>query len=163
MQMIVKLVGTPSQRLIDSVTDKDAKKFMQALPKKKAANLKDVLKCEDQSAVDLITQMLKFDPSQRITVEQALEHPFLECWHDPNDEPTGDKVSQFDFDFELYNLKIDEYKELIYQEIQLYHSEALVQAYMKNKKEHPNGLLFKVFDNTRLRDMYKEEAKTTKK
>ena len=37
---------------------------------------------------------------------------------------------QFDFDFELYNLKIDELKELIYEEIQLYHSDKAIDKYI---------------------------------
>lgn len=57
-------------------------------------------------AVDLIKQMLKFDPAERITVEKALKHPFLANLHQEEDEPTGEPVSPFDFDFELYSLKI---------------------------------------------------------
>jgi hypothetical protein len=41
--------------------------------------------------------------------------------HQEEDEPIGDPVPVFDFDFELYSLKISEFKELIYQEILLYH------------------------------------------
>lgn len=65
--------------------------------------------------------MLRFDPKKRITVEQALKHPYLKSLHCPEDEPIGEPVSPFDFDFELYSLKIGEYRELIYNEIQLYH------------------------------------------
>jgi len=51
-------------------------------------------------------------------------------------------VSRFDFDFELYSLKTHEYKELIYNEIQLYHDEKAVDQYLKAKEEHPDGCLF---------------------
>ena len=34
-----------------------------------------------------------------------------------------DPVSPFDFDFELYSLKKEDYKDLIYEEIMLYHDE----------------------------------------
>jgi hypothetical protein len=47
-------------------------------------------------------------------------------YHDPADEPTGDKVSAFDFDYELYSLRTQEYKELLFEEIKLYHSEEAV-------------------------------------
>jgi len=52
-------------------------------------------------ALDLLERLLAFDPAQRITVEEALEHPYLAIWHDPNDEP--DAPSQFDFGFETVN------------------------------------------------------------
>jgi hypothetical protein len=53
--------------------------------------------------------------------------------HVLDDEPSGSPVSRFDFDFELYSLKTHEYKELIYNEIQLYHSETAVDEYLKVK------------------------------
>jgi len=67
--------------------------------------------------------MLIFDPKKRITVEQALAHPYMANLHCIEDEPIGEKVSAFDFDFELFSLKTPEYKELIFEEIQLYHDE----------------------------------------
>lgn len=52
-------------------------------------------------ALDLLERLLAFDPARRITVEEALEHPYLAIWHDPNDEP--ECPSQFDFGFEQVN------------------------------------------------------------
>jgi serine/threonine protein kinase len=39
------------------------------------------------SALDLLGKMLAFDPSDRITVPEALEHPWLAAYHDESDEP----------------------------------------------------------------------------
>ena len=69
----------------------------------------------------------------------------------------GTQVSAFDFDFELYSLKIAEYKDLIYKEIQLYHDESAVEEYLKNKRENPSGILYKTFGKDRLRTMYKAD------
>ncbi len=33
--------------------------------------------------------MLQFDPSRRITVDEALEHPYLALLHDAGDEPVA--------------------------------------------------------------------------
>ena len=43
--------------------------------------------------------------------------------HFPEDEPISDKVTGFDFDFEKYSLTTSEYKDLMYEEIMLYHSD----------------------------------------
>lgn len=67
--------------------------------------------------------MLTFDPNKRITVEQALEHEYMAALHCPEDEPVTDTVSAFDFDFEIYDLKKEDYKDLIFEEVLLYHSE----------------------------------------
>ena len=47
--------------------------------------------------------MLVFDPKQRITVDEALAHPYMERLHFAEDEPVGEPVKDFDFDFELYH------------------------------------------------------------
>lgn len=104
--------------------------------------------------------MLQFDPEKRITVKEALAHPYLESLHEVEDEPEGEPMSPFDFDFEFYSLKIPEYRELIYQEILLYHDEVKVNEYLHNKKVFPNGVLDKTFDQSRLRTMYKADKKS---
>ena len=48
--------------------------------------------------------MLVVDPLKRITVKEALEHPFLAEFHDPEDEPETEKLDSYDFDFEYYEL-----------------------------------------------------------
>ena len=41
--------------------------------------------------------MLLFDPEKRITIDEALEHPYMERLHFAEDEPTGDRVADFVF------------------------------------------------------------------
>jgi hypothetical protein len=47
----------------------------------------------------------------------------------------------FDFDFEKFSLTARELKELIYEEVELYHSEKKREEYEKSKKDHPQGIL----------------------
>ena len=72
-------------------------------------------------------RMLTFDPQKRITVQEALEHPYMSQLHFPDDEPIAELVSAFDFDFEIYSLKKEDYKDLIFEEIMLYHDETSVK------------------------------------
>lgn len=64
--------------------------------------------------LDLLKKLLRFDPNERITVNDALRHPFFEGFSDPDDEPTGELITRFDFEFEFFDLKTTEYRELIY-------------------------------------------------
>lgn len=38
------------------------------------------------AALDLLGRMLTFNPIKRISVEEALAHPYLEQYYDPTDE-----------------------------------------------------------------------------
>ena len=66
-------------------------------------------------ALDLLDRMLAFDPSSRISVEQALEHPYLHIWHDASDEP--DCKTTFNFDFEVMD-DVNEMRRAILEEVQ---------------------------------------------
>jgi hypothetical protein len=60
--------------------------------------------------------MLEIRPDKRITVQQALEHPFFESLHNPADEPTSSRP--FDFRFEqqekLIRIRL---QQLIWEEV----------------------------------------------
>lgn len=101
--------------------------------------------------------MLTYDPADRITVPEALGHPYLKQLHFPDDEPETEPVSAFDFDFEKYSLSKEDFKDLMFEEIMLYHSDEAAFQYIKTKKEHPEGSLHLRYGN-RIRKAYKGEA-----
>ena len=74
-------------------------------------------------AIDLVEKLLVFDPEKRYTAQQCLEHPYLEELNCPEDEPERGPVIKFDFEFERLFLPISDLKDLIYEEILLYHFE----------------------------------------
>ena len=59
-------------------------------------------------ALDLIDRMLDLNPNRRISVDEALQHPFLASLHDPEDEPvfTGTLDFSFEQDQSLTMVKI---------------------------------------------------------
>jgi mitogen-activated protein kinase 7 len=70
--------------------------------------------------------MLQFDPTERITVDQALKHSYLSLYHDPNDEPSHEHL----FAFQLEHIDtISELKNQIIQEIASYHPDMETSLY----------------------------------
>ena len=66
--------------------------------------------------------MLCFDPSERITVPDALEHSWLSAYHDPLDEP--DCPEKFEKWREIEELStMEEFREAIWNEIENYRRE----------------------------------------
>ena len=43
---------------------------------------------------------MTFSPKKRIDVSEALAHPYLESYHDPDDEPTAPPLDPSFFDFD---------------------------------------------------------------
>lgn len=101
--------------------------------------------------------MLVFDPEERISITDALAHPYLKQLHFPDDEPSTEFVSAYDFDFEKFSLSKDDFKDLIYEEIMLYHSDEAAFEYIKNKRQYPEGMLHLKFGN-RYRRAYRTGA-----
>ena len=129
IQMIIDLVGNPSEDVIKQIHIAKNKEFIESLPKSKGKDFATLFKGANPDAIDLMKKLLIFDPKKRITIEEALSHPYMSQLHYPDDEPTTDLVSAYDFNFELYSLKKDEYKDLIYEEIMLYHDREAEKEY----------------------------------
>ena len=83
--------------------------------------------------------MLVIAPEKRITVAEALEHPYFAEFHDPEDEPVADPLHAYDFDFELYDLGTEALLDLLYDEVMLYHDENALDRYIEDRMTYPEG------------------------
>lgn len=54
------------------------------------------------TALDLLKKLLIFNPDKRITLDEALKHPFLKELHCPDDEPVAQGIQKMEFEFEKY-------------------------------------------------------------
>ena len=48
-------------------------------------HVKSYIQYENPDALDLLNRMLQFDPKNRITAEEAIQHKYFEEIHDPED------------------------------------------------------------------------------
>ena len=139
--MIIDTIGFPTEPEIENITQAENKEFLRKLPRQSGKSLNDMFSSRGEDAVDLLAKMLTFDPLKRITVEEALAHPYLSALHYEEDEPTTNVVSAYDFDFELYDLEKEDYKQLIYEEVMLYLDQNIYNEYVKSRENNPNGIL----------------------
>ena len=83
------------------IKSRRAREYIRSLPFKKKIPLKVMFPGKTSDlALDLLEKLLAFNPVKRITVEEALKHPYLEQYHDPEDEPTADPISEEFFNFD---------------------------------------------------------------
>uniref|UniRef100_A0A3B4XL48 mitogen-activated protein kinase n=1 Tax=Seriola lalandi dorsalis TaxID=1841481 RepID=A0A3B4XL48_SERLL len=119
LQLILAVLGTPPEGLIGAIRADRVRSYVQSLPSQLAMPLAKLYPQAEPQALDLLGAMLRFDPRERISVTQALEHPYLSKYHDPDDEPIC--VPAFDFEFDKLPMNKEQIKEAILMEIQDFH------------------------------------------
>ncbi|KAA1468856.1 Pkinase-domain-containing protein [Dentipellis sp. KUC8613] len=87
LNKILDVLGTPEESIIRRIGTERAQAYVRSLPFKPKVRFSKIIPTADPQALDLLEKMLSFDPSQRITVPEALQHPWLAGYHDVNDEP----------------------------------------------------------------------------
>ncbi len=72
--------------------------YFAALGSRAPRALREMFPGAQRKARDLLGKLLVWDPRMRVSAEQALRHPYLNKYHDPEDEPVCSPT--FDFSFE---------------------------------------------------------------
>lgn len=100
LTLILDVLGTPTMEDYYGIKSRRAREYIRSLPFKKKIPFKAMFpKCNDL-ALDLLERLLAFNPAKRISVDDALRHPYLEPYHDPEDEPTAPPIPEGFFDFD---------------------------------------------------------------
>jgi mitogen-activated protein kinase 1/3 len=132
LNLINEVVGTPVEEDLDFITNVKARRFMAQQQKCERVSFASLFRKANADAIDLLEKMLVFNPDDRITVEQALEHPYLESLHEPLDEPTC--ANPFDFSFENGELKKPQLQRLIFEDCCYFHPEARLEEQERQLK-----------------------------
>jgi mitogen-activated protein kinase 7 len=125
LNQILHYLGTPSEDTLRRVGSPRAQDYIRSLPIKPRIPFQTLYPHANPLALDLLSKMLCFDPAKRISCEDALNHPYLQVWHDPADEPVCEVP--FDFAFEEEDA-VDGMKRLIVDEVNNFRAEVRSQA-----------------------------------
>jgi mitogen-activated protein kinase 1/3 len=84
LNLILSVVGSPSQEDLQCIINEKARSYLMSLPQKPRQPWQRLYPNADSRALDLVDKLLAFNPNNRISVEDALAHPFFEQYYDPN-------------------------------------------------------------------------------
>ena len=119
LNLIFSFIGTPQGKDLMCIESPRAREYIMSLPQFKPVQWERYFPGVNPLGIDLMQKMLKFDPAKRTSAEEALAHPFLATYHDPNDEPSGGPIPPTFFEFDYYKdvLSTKDLKKLLWNEI----------------------------------------------
>ena len=112
---ILNIIGSPTEEDLQCIQNERARGYLINLPRKVKVPFDKLFPNADHEgkspqvftiasqiifkfwlALDLLEKMLTFNPNKRITVEEALSHPYLRQYYDPDDEVTHNLFGHVD-------------------------------------------------------------------
>ncbi|KAH1025928.1 hypothetical protein HUJ05_010544 [Dendroctonus ponderosae] len=132
-EVILEQLGTPSQQFMVRL-QLTVRNYVENRPRYPGFTFEklfpDVLFPSDSSehnrlkatqARDLLSKMLVIDPQSRISVDEALLHPYINVWYDEQ-EVNAPAPGPYDHSVDEREHTVEQWKELIYQEVMEYES-----------------------------------------
>jgi len=122
LNQILNILGTPEERSIKRIGSEKAQAYIRSLPLKKQIPFSKLYPNADPLALDLLSKMVAFDPSDRISVIEALEHPYLASYHEVGDEPSCPEPFEKWREIEELDT-IEQFREAIAREVEEFRKE----------------------------------------
>lgn len=125
LKLIINILGSQKEEDLEFIDNPKARKYIKSLPYSLGTPFSRLYPNAHPMAIDLLQKMLVFDPSKRISVTEALQHPYMSPLYDPNCNPPAQVPIDLDIDEDLGEEMI---REMMWKEILHYHPEASTAA-----------------------------------
>ncbi|XP_064422904.1 mitogen-activated protein kinase 9 isoform X2 [Latimeria chalumnae] len=124
---VIEQLGTPSAEFMKKLQP-TVRNYVENRPKYPGVRFEELFpdwifpseserdKLKISQARDLLCKMLVVDPDKRISVDEALHHPYISVWYDAA-EAEAPPPQIYDAQLEEREHTIEEWKELIYKEV----------------------------------------------
>ncbi len=115
--MIFEVIGTPTEEDKSFVTDAKALEYLEAFPPKGRSDLSTLYPGAGEEALDFLGKILVFNPYFRLSIDEALGHPFFKKVRKPEKEIASKVEVQIEFEKE-HHLDKKKLRALFVEEIE---------------------------------------------
>jgi len=116
LDRILELTGQPSDEDLESIQSPFALTMLDTLPPVTKRSYKELYPAASAEALDMLQHLLSFNPNKRYTAEDALEHPYVGSFHNPEEEYSSDHKIEISID-DNQKRTIEEYRGKLYEDI----------------------------------------------
>lgn len=125
LQLINEILGSATEEELKFVSSDKARNFLRSLPQRQGVDFARVIPHASEQALDLLRKMLTFDPSKRITVIDALNHPFLSEFPIGEEYPAPVCDTRFEFKYEGVGMDVNKLRQVMWKEMTNFHPELM--------------------------------------
>ena len=116
IKLIIEALGSPSEEDLNFISNESAKKYVRDLGKIKKKSIEKIVNYPYPLALDLLDKMLVFNPEKRISIEDALNHPYLKNIREGIEDPVYKGTLNLDFDYDN-NITVESLVNLLIKEV----------------------------------------------
>eukprot|EP00438_Fugacium_kawagutii_P005588 Skav209407 [mRNA] locus=scaffold2187:64535:81641:+ [translate_table: standard] len=112
----IAVTGRPNSEDVDAIKSPFAATMLESLPMSRPRPLSEMFPSASVEALDLLRLCLQFNPNKRITAKDALRHPYVVQFHNPDDEFDCDRTIRIPID-DNTKLTVQDYRDRLYNEV----------------------------------------------
>jgi len=126
LELILMVTGRPEQAVIDKLQSPQVRAHIASLPPREKVELSTLFPTSDPQALDLISKLLEFDPSKRISAADGINHPyFADLRHKLGSGQVPQPIDSNEFLFEQNRWSVERMRQEFVREIAFFHPEVL--------------------------------------
>jgi mitogen-activated protein kinase 15 len=116
IEKVLELIGKPKAEDIESVESPHAATILSSINVTKKKSFQSFFANASETALDFMRKLLVFNPNNRLTIEEALKHKYLEQFSSPEEEIVCDHLIKIPMD-DNTKFTVKEYRDAIYTDI----------------------------------------------
>eukprot|EP00928_Gymnodinium_smaydae_P082075 TRINITY_DN654_c0_g2_i1.p1 TRINITY_DN654_c0_g2~~TRINITY_DN654_c0_g2_i1.p1 ORF type:complete len:510 (+),score=129.97 TRINITY_DN654_c0_g2_i1:127-1656(+) len=116
LDRVMEVTGRPSPTDVEAIKSPFAATMLESLPLSRSRPLAEMFPSASSEALDLMRSCLQFNPTKRSSAKDLLRHPYVNQFHNPDDEIGCDRTIRIPID-DNTKLTVQDYRERLYGDV----------------------------------------------